>query len=196
MGVAVVADSEEICDRALRLIKIEWEERPFILDMEEAAKPDAPKIMTEVRRMSFMGFRGSKDTNPNVIVTEEREIGNVEKGFAEADKVIEYTIKRAMNSPAGVEAMACVAQWRNDFLDLWVHHQANPQSNLSAQGMTMGMSFRRRHAAASSLYALVQDNGHVSLTRVRGLEGWPGLPTPLRLYGLPSYWPKEPAASR
>ena len=41
MGVAVVADSEEICDRALRLMKIEWEERPFILDMEESAKPNA-----------------------------------------------------------------------------------------------------------------------------------------------------------
>ncbi len=38
MGVVVVADSEEICDRALRLLKIEWEERPFILDMEEVAK--------------------------------------------------------------------------------------------------------------------------------------------------------------
>ena len=38
MGVVVVADSEEICDRALRLIKIEWEERPFILEMEEALK--------------------------------------------------------------------------------------------------------------------------------------------------------------
>ena len=34
MGVVVVADTEEICDRALRMLKIEWEERPFILDME------------------------------------------------------------------------------------------------------------------------------------------------------------------
>jgi CO/xanthine dehydrogenase Mo-binding subunit len=134
MGVAVVADSEEICDRALRLIKIEWEERPFVLDMEESAKPGAPKIMPEVRRMNF---RGSSNDTGNIITTEEREIGNVQEGFAEADKVIEYSIKRAMNSPAGVEAMACVAQWRNDFLDLWVHHQANPQSNLSAQPMGM-----------------------------------------------------------
>ena len=39
MGVAVVADSEETCDRALRLMKIEWEERPFILEMEDALKP-------------------------------------------------------------------------------------------------------------------------------------------------------------
>jgi CO/xanthine dehydrogenase Mo-binding subunit len=134
MGVAVVADSEEICDRALRLIKIEWEERPFVLDMEESAKPGAPKIMPEVRRMNF---RASSNDPGNIITTEEREIGNVQEGFAEADKVIEYSIKRAMNSPAGVEAMACVAQWRGDFLDLWVHHQANPQSNLSAQPMGM-----------------------------------------------------------
>jgi CO/xanthine dehydrogenase Mo-binding subunit len=139
MGVVVVADSEEICDRALRLIKIQWEERPFILDMEEAAKPDAPKIMTEAKRVNFMNFGRPNETNSNVILTAEREIGNVEKGFEEADRLIEYAIKRSMNSPAGVEAMACVAQWRGDFLDLWVHHQPNPQSNLSSPGMMMGM---------------------------------------------------------
>ena len=52
MGVVVVADSEEICDRALRLIEIKWEEQPFILDMEESLKPDAPKIMPEVLRLN------------------------------------------------------------------------------------------------------------------------------------------------
>lgn len=131
MGVAVVADSEDICDRALRLVKIQWEEHPFVLDMDESAKPDAPKIMTEVRRMDF------RAKGPNVVATEETEIGNIEKGFAEADKILEYKITRALNSPAGVEAMACVAQWRGDYLDLWVHHQTNPQSNLSSQGMGM-----------------------------------------------------------
>jgi CO/xanthine dehydrogenase Mo-binding subunit len=137
VGVAVVADSEDVCDRALRLIDIKWEERPFVLDMEDAAKPDAPKIMTEVRRMGFMGFRGGSNASnaPNVITAEQNEVGDVEKGFAEADKTIEYTIKRAMNSSAGVEAMACVAQWRGDYLDLWVHHQANPLGNLSSREM-------------------------------------------------------------
>jgi CO/xanthine dehydrogenase Mo-binding subunit len=52
MGVAVVADSEEICDRVLKLIRIQWEERPFILDMEASLKSDAPKIMPEVRRLN------------------------------------------------------------------------------------------------------------------------------------------------
>lgn len=144
MGAAVVADSEEICDRALREIKFEWEERPFILDMEESSKPDAGRIMPEAMNMN-MGFgfgfgsrnRGSGGS-PNMVMTEDREIGNVEKGFNEADSIIEYRINREMNSPAGVEAMVCVAQWRNDFLDIWVHHQANPQRNLTSQGMSMG----------------------------------------------------------
>ena len=121
MGVAVVADSEEICDRALRLMKIHWEERPFILDMEESVKPDAPKIMAEVLRTN------AKAREPNTVLAEEVEIGDVDKGFAEADAVLEYKITREMNSAAGVEPAVCVAQWRGDFLDLWVHHQDIPQ---------------------------------------------------------------------
>ncbi|NLD37303.1 MAG: molybdopterin-dependent oxidoreductase [Desulfatiglans sp.] len=142
MGVAVVADSEEVCDCALRAIKIEWEEQPFILDMEDSARPDAQRIMPEAQPMGFgfgfgMSDKESKQS-PNMVMTEKREIGDVERGFSEADKIIEYTVKRAMNSPAGVEAMVCVAQWRDDFLDLWVHHQANPQRNLTTPGMSMG----------------------------------------------------------
>src|SRR4030065_235968 len=69
MGVAVVADSEEICDRALRLMEIQWEEQPFILDMEESLKPDAPRIMPEVLRLN------SKAKDPNTVVTKTTEIG-------------------------------------------------------------------------------------------------------------------------
>jgi CO/xanthine dehydrogenase Mo-binding subunit len=127
MGVAVVADSEEICDRALRLVEIRWEERPFVLDMEESLKPDAPKIMPEVMRLDPTA------TEPNTVQTEEVEIGDVEKGFSEADKVIEYKIKRAVNTPAGVEAMVCIAKWRGDFLDLWLHHQHDMAEILSTE---------------------------------------------------------------
>ena len=147
MGVAVVADSEEICDRALHLIGIEWEERPFVLDMEDSAKPDAPKIMTEVVRQS----RGAKE--PNIVMADEREIGDVEAGFAEADTIIEYTIKRAMNSPAGVEAMACVARWQGDFLDLWVHDQGNPQGTLSSNPVLTGQYVPSRGGRPSLAFA-------------------------------------------
>ncbi len=126
MGVAVVADSEEICDQALRLMRIEWEERPFILEMQESLKPDAPKIMPEVLRLNPAA------REPNTVLTSDLEVGDVEKGFAEADKIIEYTITRARNSTAGVEPIVCVAQWRGDFLDLWIHHQDIPQYVLTS----------------------------------------------------------------
>ncbi|MBN2242224.1 MAG: molybdopterin-dependent oxidoreductase [Acidobacteria bacterium] len=125
MGIVIVADSEEICDRALRLLKIEWEERPFILEMEEALRPDAPKIMPEVK------FMNPKAEEPNTVLTDRAEFGNVEKGFAEADTILEYTITRARNTPAGVEPMVCVAQWRGEFLDVWVHHQDLPLNVLT-----------------------------------------------------------------
>jgi CO/xanthine dehydrogenase Mo-binding subunit len=127
MGAAVVADSEELCDRALRAIEIEWEERPFILDMEESLKPDAPKIMTEVKRLDPAA------REPNTVFTEAVDIGDVEKGFAEADKIIEYKINRAVNSPAGVEAMVCIAQWRGVFLDLWLHHQHDMTETIGSE---------------------------------------------------------------
>ena len=146
MGVVVVADSEETCDRALKLIEIQWEELPFILDMDDAAKPDAQRIMPEVSRgnmgmgrgRGMGGFGGGYNSGPNIISSEDREFGSVEKGLAEADKVIEYTIKRGMNSVAGTEAMVCVAQWKNDAIDLYVHHQSNPQSSIGS-GNTGGM---------------------------------------------------------
>jgi CO/xanthine dehydrogenase Mo-binding subunit len=126
MGVAVVADSEEICDRALRLIEIEWEEQPFILDMEESLKPDAPRIMPDVLRLN------QRAKQPNEVVSRTTEIGDIQEGFAEADKVIEYTLTRATNTPAGVEAMACVVQWRGDCVDIWPHYTSYMQPILAS----------------------------------------------------------------
>ena len=105
---------------------------PFILDMEESLKPTAPKIMPEVLRLDPTA------KEPNTVQTEAFEIGDVEKGFAEADTIIEYEIKRAVNTPAGVEAMVCIAQWRGDFLDLWLHHQHDMGEILSSEHVFSG----------------------------------------------------------
>ena len=83
MGVAVVADSEDDRDRALRLMKIEWEERPFILDMEESAKPNAVKVMPEVKRTN------EKAREPNTIFAEDMTNAKHGKGFA-SDKTSNY----------------------------------------------------------------------------------------------------------
>jgi xanthine dehydrogenase molybdenum-binding subunit len=93
--------------------------------MEQSMNPDAPKIMPEVLRLN------KQAKPPNTVATRTTEIGDVGKGFAEADKILEYTITRETTTVAGVEAMACVVQWRGDFLEIWPHHTAHMQPVLS-----------------------------------------------------------------
>ena len=115
VGAMVVADSEEICDQALKLIGegIEWEQLPFILDPEEAAKPDAPLMHPELNPKSNVW----KDA---VILN----LGDVEKGFASSDHVIEFSyIKKNDDIWAGVEPGCMVAQWKGDELEFWYHGQ-------------------------------------------------------------------------
>ena len=47
-GAAVAADTEDLAEQALRLIDVEWEVRPFVLEAEEALKPDAPLAHPEI----------------------------------------------------------------------------------------------------------------------------------------------------
>ena len=44
---AVVAEDEVAAARAARLVKVEYEEYPFVLDVQEAMKPDAPQLHEE-----------------------------------------------------------------------------------------------------------------------------------------------------
>ena len=48
VGAVVAAESEQIAEEALRLIKVEWEVLPFVLDLIEAMKPGAPVIHPEI----------------------------------------------------------------------------------------------------------------------------------------------------
>jgi CO/xanthine dehydrogenase Mo-binding subunit len=115
VGAIVIADNEEICDRALKLIGegIEWEVLPFILDPEDAAKPDAPLMHPELNPKNNIW----KDI---VIINQ----GDVEKGFKSSDHVIEfYQSKRDDDVWAGVEPGCMVAQWKGDELEMWYHGQ-------------------------------------------------------------------------
>ena len=115
MGAMVIGESEEVCDQALKLIGegIEWEQLPFILDPEAAAKPDAPLMHPELNAKSNVW----KD----IIIY---NIGDVEKGFASSDHVIEfYESKREEDVWAGVEPGCMVAHWKGDELELWYHGQ-------------------------------------------------------------------------
>jgi CO/xanthine dehydrogenase Mo-binding subunit len=116
IGIIVVSESEDKCDEALRLIKIDWEKLPYILDVEEALKPEAAVLFPEL--------------TPEDNLRRETELtyGNMQKGFKEADKIIEFKVEHDEMSWAGTEAMVAVAEWKGDQLECWFHGQ-DPKQN-------------------------------------------------------------------
>ena len=110
-GVAVCADTEQIADEALKRVKIEWEQRSFVLDQEEALKPGAPILIPDA------------DSNQ---IPDDRSLiekGDVKKGFREADVVLEFTARRDAHLWAAAELPCVAARWSGDKLEMWVHEQ-------------------------------------------------------------------------
>ena len=119
VGAVVAADTEDIADKALKLIDVEWEQRPFVLDEEEALKPDAPLARPEELPENNILQPGTGLTwIPSLF-----ELGDVEKGFKEADKIIEFKAKRRYHGCADVETPNGITKWEGDWAELWVHHQ-------------------------------------------------------------------------
>lgn len=111
VGAMVAADSEEIACEALRLIHTEWEQLPFVLDQEEALKPEAPVLRHGAQTNKVDDFR------------ESFEKGDVEKGFLEADTILSFTARRNAHLWAGAEMPSVLARWTEERLEIWVHVQ-------------------------------------------------------------------------
>ena len=104
---AVAATSEAIAEHALELIKVDYEVLPAVFEVEEAAKPNAPKIYPE----------------GNVQGPSLEEWGDINKGFADADVIVEdyFDITPQVHSP--IETHVCMARWQGDELTIWCSTQ-------------------------------------------------------------------------
>ena len=102
---AVVADNEGLARAALKKIRVEYEILPFVLDAEAALLPDAPQVTPKGNLLN-----GKVETYTR---------GDVEKGFAQADVIVEgvFTTPAQIHTP--LETHACVASWDGHTLTLW-----------------------------------------------------------------------------
>jgi putative selenate reductase molybdopterin-binding subunit len=106
----VAAETEEIAEEALKLIKVEYELLPVILDPEEALTDSAPQIHDEPEYVNF----AESDPSCNLAAQIRIDIGDVEKGFEEADVIVEGTYQVPKVSQAAIEPHAVVAYWDED----------------------------------------------------------------------------------
>ena len=111
VGAAVVADSEDIAAQAVNLIKVQWEQRPFVLDPEEALLPDAPLA--------------NPDDVPDTNLFMDRVVdrGDIKKGFREADKIVEFKSVRSHHTWASPERPCGVFRGNGEYPEVWVKQQ-------------------------------------------------------------------------
>ncbi|MFH1951752.1 MAG: xanthine dehydrogenase family protein molybdopterin-binding subunit [Pseudomonadota bacterium] len=124
--VAVVAaDSKEIAEEALKLIEVEYKVLPAVFDAEEAMKPDAPLVHPEHGSNLFHGTDEQPVPRCGPDGWLRLEIGDAEKGFAEADYVLEGIYETPMQHNCSPMPRSVICQWHGDKLTCWADTQ-NP----------------------------------------------------------------------
>ena len=120
---AVAATSEAVARQALKLIKVEYEVLPFVIDVVEAMKPDAPIVEDG---MITAGVTPPPTKASNVAKRVEFTLGDVAKGFADADVIIEREFNTKPVHQGYIEPHACVASVSEDgTADLWTTTQGH-----------------------------------------------------------------------
>ncbi len=105
----VAAETPEIAQQALGLIEVEYEVLPAILDSREAL--DNPvKIHDEPEYVNFAESNPDRNLAAHIRI----DIGDVEKGFAEADEIFEAEYEVPKVQQAHIEPHVCVTYWDED----------------------------------------------------------------------------------
>ena len=98
---AVVADSEREAFEALPLIRVDYEKLPSVLDVEEALRPGAP-VVNEAYPANTFTYHDKYDH-------QKLRFGDVERGFAMADHVLEQHYQMSPIEHAPTETNGSIA---------------------------------------------------------------------------------------
>jgi CO/xanthine dehydrogenase Mo-binding subunit len=116
VGVIVVAETEDLCEEALKLLKVDWDVKKPIVDPRDGVKPDAPVVRTP------KGGQGN-------ILTIDKVDGDVEAGFRQADQILEFDFVLPPYASHIPNPSGGMAYWYDDQMaskgqDLWIEGAA------------------------------------------------------------------------
>jgi CO/xanthine dehydrogenase Mo-binding subunit len=125
--VAVVAaESEALAEDALRLIQVDYEVLPAVYEAEAALQPGAPTVHEP----------GNLVGGENLVVSR----GDVEQGFAEAERIFTGVFRTQIHAPAGMETRAALAEWDGDRLTVWKTSRAVHENDMQILTRVLGLS--------------------------------------------------------
>lgn len=119
---AVAAETEEIAEQAVDLIQVEYEEIPTVFDPVEAMKPGAPILHEELDK--YLALPQPITAPTNIVVRTKVAKGDVEKGFAEADRIFENTFSTTWQHQTHLEPHACLVDATGQKVKIWATHKS------------------------------------------------------------------------
>jgi xanthine dehydrogenase YagR molybdenum-binding subunit len=126
---AVAATSIEQAQDAARAIVVEYDEKPYVVDIEKAMEPDAAQVY-EPREGPGTATPSPNQPAPpqrkgNVIPSPPNRAnrGDVEKGLAEAAASVEATYVLPVHTHSPLETHGVVAKWDGDQLTVYASTQ-------------------------------------------------------------------------
>lgn len=103
---AVAADTEEIAEKALQLIKVEYEPLEPVFDLEHAMDKGAPVIHDEPDCKYILPVVYEPERNHCAHI--DVNVGNIERGLKEADFAIKRKFKTHYGQHCAMEPHACI----------------------------------------------------------------------------------------
>ena len=145
---AVAAVNARVARQALRLIEVDYDVLPHVVEVADAIKPGAPVLHPD---MKARGFAPGAEIPPNVSARFEFGHGDVEQGFAEADVIVEKEFSTGAAHQGYIEPHACLGTVNSDgSADLWVTTQGHfPIREMCAD--ILGIERSKLRATASEI---------------------------------------------
>jgi CO/xanthine dehydrogenase Mo-binding subunit len=155
---AVAAANPHIAEEGLALIDVEYEELPAVTDAEDAMKDDAPILDDKLNTADVLGDDApNKQTNISNHI--QYKLGDVDRGFEEADLVLEREYRTKTVHQGYIEPHSATASWgKNGMLTVWTCSQGHfgtrqslsgvldiPISNVNVVPMEIGGGFGGKH---------------------------------------------------
>lgn len=108
---AVAATSQVIAAEALKLIDVQYEVLPHVIDVEDAMREDAPVLLDN---LFTRGVTPAPTKPSNIARVKEFKAGDLEAGFALADEIVEMSFKTEPVHQGYIEPHAALARWGAD----------------------------------------------------------------------------------
>ncbi len=120
---AVAAVNAHVAEEALALIEVDYEVLPPVLDVLKAMEEGAPLLHEDLMTESLDALT---KRSSNVSQHFQHRLGDVEKGFAQADVIVEREFETGMVHQGYIEPQNATALWNPDgTLTVWTSNQGH-----------------------------------------------------------------------